>query len=356
MRAAMPWPTRARIHGSFRTIWDTGIFSTPSCTRRPTWHDLRGCGDKETTGYTMALDHYVSQVHLKNFYSPSFGYRMMNAIKKSDLKSFPCRSEDVCRIENGSTNAYLINDREVEEFLRTVEPKYNASVAKLLDNHIDQECIYVIAGFIAYVAICAPAAMRLYAPPLQSLLVSVATVLDKHKLFPEVPDDRGLKSVTELLQDGDISFKVDPKYPQALGIDSILEYVSVLGNSPWEILQNGIADSPFFTSDFPVAIEETASQGVFNKVIPLTPDLAIRIIPDTRLFSAPLDLSFAKFRYRRPKIRRAEIIKINRLIVQCAEDMVFYRDSHKWIRNFVAKNQHYRIETITKRIPDAEGF
>jgi hypothetical protein len=31
--AASPWPTRARIRGSFRTILDTGTFSTPSSTR-----------------------------------------------------------------------------------------------------------------------------------------------------------------------------------------------------------------------------------------------------------------------------------------------------------------------------------
>jgi hypothetical protein len=150
----------------------------------------------------MPLDHYVSQVHLKKFYSPSLNNRMLYAMKKSDLKSFSCRSEDVCRIENGSTNAYLINDRAVEEFLRTIEPKYNASVAKLLDNNIDEECIYTIAGFVAYVASCAPAAMRIHTGPLQGMLEDTATILDKHKLFPEAPEKLSSKSLTELLADG----------------------------------------------------------------------------------------------------------------------------------------------------------
>jgi hypothetical protein len=53
---------------------------------------------------------------------------------------------------------------------------------------------------------------------------------------------------------------------------------------------------------------------------------------------------------------RSEIIEINRLIVRCAEDMVFYRDNYEWIGKFVAKNRYYRVESATKQVPDAEGF
>lgn len=304
----------------------------------------------------MPLDHYVPQVHLRNFYSPSFDNRKMYAIKKSDLKSFPCGSRDVCRIEDGSTNAYLMNDRVVEEFLRTVEPKYNASVTKLRDNNIDQECIYVIAGFIAYVACCAPAAMRTGTMPLQSILESTAVIRDKQKGFLNVPEALGSKSLTELLADETVYFEVDPKYPQALGINSIIRCVSIFGNSKWEILQNGFPDSPFFTSDFPVAIEVADYRGVVNRIVPLAPDLAISIIPDVRLSRTTPDLSFAKFTYKRRTPPRARILEVNRRIVQCAEDMVFYRDSHEWISKFVAKNRYYRVERVTERIPCANGF
>ena len=50
----------------------------------------------------VPLDHYVSQVHLKNFYSPVLGSRMY-ATRKRDLKSFTPNSQSVCRIEDGST-------------------------------------------------------------------------------------------------------------------------------------------------------------------------------------------------------------------------------------------------------------
>ena len=51
-----------------------------------------------------------------------------------------------------------------------------------------------------------------------------------------------------------------------------------------------------------------------------------------------------------------KILEINRLIVRCAEDMVFYRDNHEWIGKFVAKNRYYRIEGVTERIPHARDF
>src|ERR1700730_16063430 len=98
----------------------------------------------------MALDHYVSQVHLRQFYSPALG-ELMYATKKSDLKSFRCNSESVCRIEENSTNSYLIHQRAIEDFLHSVEPKYNSSIAKLRDGEIDSECIAAISGFAAFV-------------------------------------------------------------------------------------------------------------------------------------------------------------------------------------------------------------
>src|ERR1700733_1805774 len=98
----------------------------------------------------MALDHYVSQVHLKNFYSPALGERMY-AVRKSNGKAFTPNAESVCRIEEGSTNAYLTKDRAIEDFLKGIEPKYNASAQKLSSGEIDVEAIYVIAGFASYI-------------------------------------------------------------------------------------------------------------------------------------------------------------------------------------------------------------
>jgi hypothetical protein len=302
----------------------------------------------------MALDHYVSQVHLKHFYSPALS-GMMYAIRKSDLKRFQTKSQDICRIEEGSTNAYLTEDRAIEEFLKGVEPRYIASLAKLRENKIDQECISCIAGFAAYIVSCSPAAMRIESGPMKAALESAATVLDEQGLMPKAPEALGEKSITELLADGIVKVTVDPKYPQAVGISNILHYVSIFGNSPWEILRNENADSPFFTSDYPAAIETFDLNTPINRIVPLAPDLAVRIMPDIRLSGTKRDLSFAKFKAAPRRLKRAEVLDLNRLIVRCAEDLILYRDDREWVEGFVAKNQRYRIEPVTQKLSTGTG-
>ncbi len=252
----------------------------------------------------------------------------MYAMRKSDLRSFACSSRSVCRIEDGSTNAYLINDRAIEEFLLDVEPRYNASVAKLRGSKIDRECIHAIAGFVSYVACCAPAAIRIHAGPLEGLLESGAYILDRQGLIPNAPSSLGSKTLTDLLTNKEVGFAVDPKYPQALGISSITSRVSIYGNSKWEILLNSISECPLFTSDFPVALEATGRR-TMNWIVPLAPDLAIRVIPDIQLAGKAPDFSFARFSSTQRILRRSEVVEINRLIVKCAEDLVIYRDAHE---------------------------
>ena len=59
------------------------------------------------------------------------------------------------------------------------------------------------------------------------------------------------------------------------------------------------------------------------------------------------DLSFAKFKAAPRRLKRAEILGLNRLIVQCAEDLILYRDDREWIEGFISKNRRYRVEPMT---------
>ena len=255
---------------------------------------------------------------------------------------------------DGSSNAYLRENRAIEEFLKTIEPRYNSSVEKLATAKLDSECIYVIAGFVAYVVTCSPAGMRVQSEPFKSALETTATTADAHGLLPP-PPELGSQSLTELLRSGSIQIKIDPKYPQAVGISSILNFTTLFGNFKWEILRNDSKDSPFFTSDFPVAIEKTDDPRVLNRIVPLTPNLMLRIKPDITIDRNRLDFSFANLTYRSRKISRDEIKRLNCLIVRCAEETVFYRDDLPWVRAFVAKNRHYRIEPHTRRVKTPSG-
>lgn len=48
-------------------------------------------------------------------------------------------------------------------------------------------------------------------------------------------------------------------------------------------------------------------------------------------------------------------MRINRLIVRCAETTVFFRDNSDWVPKFVRKNAGFRIEPRTQRIPQGNG-
>lgn len=296
----------------------------------------------------MPLDHYIPQVHLKNFYSPVLGDRMY-ATRKSDLKSFTPNSKSVCGINDGSTNAYLKEDRAIEEFLKTIEPKYNEALAKLIGDKIDEQCIYTIGGFVAYVVSCSPAGMRIQSGPLKSIVETVAATMEARGLIPPPPKELGGESLVEL------QVKVDPKFPQAIGISSIHRSLAIFGNFRWDILLNGFNHSPFFTSDFPAAIEETRDPLIINRIVPLAPNLAIRIRPDLTIDKDLADFSFANFHCRRRSISQEEAVEINRLIVRCAEDTVFYRDDSAWVQRFIAKNRHYRVEPSTSKQPTRNG-
>ena len=302
----------------------------------------------------MALDHYVSQVHLKNFYSPKLG-KLMYAIRKSDLKAFTPNAESICRIGEGNTNSYLREERSIEEFLKSIEPKYNATLAKILTGKIDAECVYVIAGFVAYVLTCSPAGMRIQSEPLKNIVEETAKILDSKGSLPAPPPELGGDRLTELLNSKKVHVEIDPKYPQAVGIGSILSIATTFGNSKWDFLINLFDESPFFTSDFPVAIEKTNDPRILNRVTPLSPDLAVRIRPDISQANGSSNFSFSGFKSTIRKISRQEVININKLIVRCAETNVFFRDNHEWVPKFVERNADFRIEPRTHKIPHGKN-
>lgn len=297
----------------------------------------------------MALDHYVSQVHLKNFYSPALGERLY-AARKSNGKAFEPNAESVCRIEAGSTNSYLTHDRAIEEFLKMVEPHYNAAVKRLAAGEVAPESIAVIAGFAAYIMTCSPAAMRIQSSPMKAALESATRALDAAQRLPPPPAALAGASLTELLESGKVKIEVDPKYPQAIGIANILKLSLILRNSRWDILKNPFDDAPFFTSDFPAAIEDSEDPHGLNRIVPLTPTLAVRIRPSAEIRRLQADLSFEACRYRVCEIGREELLTINRILVQCAEDLVFYRDDYAWVRPFISQYASYRIETQTEEL------
>ncbi len=280
----------------------------------------------------------------------------MNAIRKADMKTFLTKPKDVCRIEDGSTNSYLSESRAIETFLTGVEPKYNAALKNVSENKLDAETVQVLSGFVSYVAACSPAGMRINTEPLRRQVEQTTRILEAAGRFPEAPASLGGKSLTDLIEQGIVRVNVDGKFPQAIGISMINRFVAVFGNSHWETLDNPFAECPFFTSDYPVAIEVVPDRQDQNRIVPLSPSLAVRICPRPTRDRSSGGLDFSRFTHCRKTLSRSEVVNLNRLIVRCAETTVFFRDNHDWIESFVRKNAGFRIETKSLEIPSGQGL
>jgi hypothetical protein len=304
----------------------------------------------------MPLDHFISQVHLRNFYSPELSGRQMYGFRKSDGHIFPCQSRDVCRVENGSTNEYLLHDRSIEEFLKGIEPQYNQAVAELKSGRPSRNAIYVVAGFVSYVTSCSPTAMRLGADPLRSSVKATAKILDRQGKIPRAPEELGQRSISDLIDSGEVLINIDEKYPQAIGITQILDRLGIWANCAWELIHNDHQSSPFFTSDFASAIERSDDPRILNRLVPLTPDFAIRIRPSFNAKKHRKDFEFPKFQCRTIRAEHQEVRSINEAIVRCAENFIFFRQRQNWVEPFLKKNKGYWIEPHTIEIPVERGF
>lgn len=302
----------------------------------------------------MALDHYVSQVHLKRFCDPAIG-GLTHAVRKSDLKRFTPRPQDICRTKEGNTNKYLVNPRSVEDFIKTIEVKYSETIRLIKSGNINKLAVYVVSGFASYVMACSPTGLRINTTPLRGALESTARILDRNKQIPPSPPVLGGGSLSELLESGRVNFTIDDKYPQAICIENIIKSVLSFGNFYWDILINDNDNCQFFTSDYPIAIEKAEDPRIINRIIPLDPSLAVRIRPNIRLTHAERNSNFEHFKYRIRHVSRGETISINRAIIRSAENLVIFRDEKAWIDGFIRKNRPFRTTIKNYTFPTPRG-
>ena len=123
----------------------------------------------------------------------------------------------------------------------------------------------------------------------------------------------------------------------------------------WEFIWNPFEDSPFLTSDFPVAIAPERSERALRRFVPLRPDLGAFVSP-SRVASDNRPTEFTNFTSRVRTAKRPEVHALNRLIVQCAEDMVFASTNGPWINRLVQRNAKVSLVHATGRKKIGNGY
>ena len=223
----------------------------------------------------MALDHYVSQVHLKQFLRQT-DKKLLNAARKSDLSVFTPRPRDVCRVEDGSTNKYLTDNRAVEDFLKEIEPAYEPCLARVFADELDWKSRHVFSGFLAYIQTYTPAALRMFDPMTRAMLERTVRLLEESGELepidlPELPDWHG-KTMSQLTKEGKVKLNIDLRMPQAMATTQLLKVRQSLASSDVTILKPA-GSSRFLTSDFPSVILAHHQNKFAQRFLPLSPKL-----------------------------------------------------------------------------------
>lgn len=289
----------------------------------------------------MARDHFVSQVHLKQFIDPNDG-RRTNAVRKSDLKVFSPRPKDVCAVENGNSNPYLVEERLIERLLAEIEPAYEPNLQKIRNGCVDGRVREVFGGFAAAVMISAPTFRRLARPAITRALIEHAKRLHEAEPFPPFPISGNSKydgkSLPELIESGLIKFNVDMQMPQAMVAAKLGNLVNIFTNCDWEILQLS-GEGRLLTSDFPFALLDSVHRDRCSRFMPLSVDLGI-------VFHNALSGRSEKFGgiQKFEVSSKSKVAYLNRSIVKSAEDVVFCSTNDSWFRSLVHKYRNFRLD------------
>ncbi len=310
----------------------------------------------------MPKDHYVAQTYLKHFLAPELG-NLLHAYDKQGLKHFTPTTKNICCAQDWDTNPYFEDERAIDKYLRVIEPKWNHGVEDISDLLKYEEVKYFMAGYIAVLVSCTPASIRTLTYATEQIIASGGNILAQQmQEHPErFPETVPLPSeIFEKIMDaGGISAQVDPKHTHARTMQNLVDLQWHFYKSPWMILDNE-TDSPFLTSDFPVAYYYPKPHAqIPYRFVPLTPRYAVLIKPslDKSDRKDPKE-SFEKYPITEIDIRsvRPEFPKVlNKLTIQGAEQFVISAYDAPWIMKMVKKYRNWKMDSGTVRLPHGNG-
>lgn len=302
----------------------------------------------------MANDHFVAQTYLKHFGDPAKG-GMLHACQKSTGKAFPCWPQDVCREWDGDLNPLLVKPELLGDYRKIFEPQWNAAIAALLANKLSPADKFAISGYFANLMVCTPAwrrvAVSMYNDHAKSFLIFSKQMKEKHGGNPDLP-----VNAVEMLERGEIAIDHDPNYIKAKSTQMLMDFAWLTYNHDWIIIGNKTSD-PFITSDNPVAIQTSNNLQVpMTRYLPITPELCLAVKYDRGRRLPPFDPSAPPMgKVTSARITAKGARSINRLVAQCAEDLVFSSAPSKGIHTLVNKYAGFRIEAEFVRFPTSEA-
>jgi hypothetical protein len=308
----------------------------------------------------MPRDHYVAETYLKHFVGKS---GMLYAYMKSDGKKFPCHPKDICHEWDGDIIPdFLSNPQSLAKYRKIFEPVWNPALNELQAGRVSPAEKIALSGYIANLLVCTPPWRRIgiEGHDFQAhQFLRASDILNTERGKP----DPKLKNMLAALDSGDYRIDTEPDYIRALCARNLIKYTWGIYNADWTVIKNNTGTA-FLTSDNPVSFDDPGpgpwrgGEPSFPRYVPVTPRLCLHF-DISRYGRDEANHDFTK----PPKgtVRIATISargarRINRAVVQCAEEIVISSEQLESIEKLVRKYETYRVAVDFIEIRQPDGF
>ncbi len=276
---------------------------------------------------------------------------MLHAYRKSNGEYFPCHPKAICHEWNGDIiDNFLTNSNLLGEYRKIFEPMWKPAMEELKAGRISPNDKMVAAGYWANLLLCTPAWRRVGIKSHSQSTLHTIRAIDALNTNKGKPDWK-IKEALAAIDAGFIRLETDPDFIRAWYTERLIKYAWSLYNSDWLILKNNTT-TEFLTSDNPVSFNDPGCRVSPHPRMPryltvspficLYCDLSLR--PKTPNIS---ELDFAlppQGKISSITINHRDVSRVNRIIVQCAEDLVISPSKNSSIEALVNKYAKYQID------------
>lgn len=156
-----------------------------------------------------------------------------------------------------------------------------------------------------------------------------------------------------MLERGEIEITIDSDYIKAKITRLLIDFACVAYNADWLLVENK-TDQPYFASDNPVAMSFSGRHGdPVTRILPITPQLCLSIRFDASSIQprrlTPEDVKTILQALPQGQITRAEakpagVRLANKLVVQCAEELVISSRKDEAAAELAKKYKNFRMD------------
>jgi hypothetical protein len=289
---------------------------------------------------------------------------MLYAYKKSDAKQFPCHPTDICHEWDGDVIPdFLSNPRSLAEYRKIFEPVWNPALTELQAGRVSPAEKIALSGYMGNLLVCTPTWRRIGIEGhnfqhLQFLHASDIFYTEMGKPDPKI------KEMVAAFDSGSYSIDTKPDYIRALCAKNLMGYAWSIYNADRIVIKNN-TETAFLISDNPVSFDDPGpgpSRGGeprFPRYLPVTPRLCLHF--DISQYDASDEANPDFTRPPKGTVRIATISprgarRINRAVVQCAEEIVISSEQLESVEKLVRKYATYRVAVDFIEIRQPDGF